>query len=96
MARLPSTTSNDFLWVNDLELGVGDSRRIYAATRTGVWRSLDAGSSWTQLLSVTVRGGCLDLAIRPDTASDTLFASCGTYEAGRRLPLRQRERFHGA
>jgi hypothetical protein len=78
--RLPSTTSNDFLWVNDLELGVGDSRRLYAATRTGVWRSLDAGSSWVQLLSVTVRGGCLDLAIRPDTASDTLFASCGTYE----------------
>jgi hypothetical protein len=78
--RLPSTTSADFLWVNDLALGIGDSRRIYAATRTGVWRSLDAGSTWTPLLGVSVRGGCLDLAIRPDQASDTLFASCGTYE----------------
>src|SRR5262249_17777603 len=38
------------------------------------------GSTWTQLLAVTVRGGCLDLAIRPDQQSDTLFASCGTYE----------------
>lgn len=43
--RLPSTTSSDFHWVNDLELGVGDSRYVYAATRTGVWRSADRGDS---------------------------------------------------
>ena len=54
------------LWVNDLELGVNDSRRIYAATRTGVWRSQDGGGTWRQLLAVNVRGGCLDLALRPD------------------------------
>ncbi len=81
-SRLPSTTTDDFLWVNDLELGVGDTRRLYAATRTGVWRSLDSGATWTQLLAVTVRGGCLDLAIRPDQSNDTLFASCGTFDQG--------------
>lgn len=78
--RLPSTTSEDFLWVNDLELGTGDSRRVYAATRSGVWRSLDAGATWSPLLAVGVRGGCLDLALRPDQTNDVLFASCGTYE----------------
>jgi len=78
--RLPSTTTDAFLWVNDLEVGIGDPRRVYAATRTGVWRSLDAGQTWTQLLSTSVRGGCLDLAIRPDQPDDMLFASCGSYE----------------
>jgi hypothetical protein len=78
--RLASTATNDFLWVNDLELGVGDSRRLYAATRTGVWRSLDAGATWTQLVATAVRGGCLDLAMRPDRQDDELFASCGSYE----------------
>jgi photosystem II stability/assembly factor-like uncharacterized protein len=78
--RLASTTSDDFLWVNDIELGVGDARRLYAATRTGVWRSLDAGQTWSQLLSTNVRAGCLDLAMRPDQPDDALFASCGSYE----------------
>lgn len=78
--RLVSTATSDFYWVNDLELGIGDSRRLYAATRTGVWRSIDAGESWTRLLGTNVRGGCLELAIRPDREEDVLFASCGSYE----------------
>jgi photosystem II stability/assembly factor-like uncharacterized protein len=78
--RLEETAGPDFYWVNDLELGIGDSRRLYAATRTGVWRSLDAGASWDRLIETTVRGGCLELAIRPDREEDVLFASCGTYE----------------
>ena len=39
--QLPATNTPDFHWVNDLEFGVNDSRRIYAATRSGVWRSTD-------------------------------------------------------
>jgi hypothetical protein len=78
--QLRSTATADFYWVNDLELGVNDPRRIYAATRTGVWRSSDAGQSWTQLMATNVRGGCLDLAVRPDRSEDVLFASCGSYE----------------
>jgi len=80
--RLTSTATDDFLWVNDLEIGA-DSRRLYAATRTGVWRSLDAGQTWARLLSASVRAGCLDLAMRPEStvaSDDTLFASCGSYE----------------
>jgi photosystem II stability/assembly factor-like uncharacterized protein len=78
--QLPATNTPDFHWVNDLEFGVTDSRRIYAATRSGVWRSIDSGATWTRLLAVDVRGGCLDLALRPDRSEDVLFASCGSYE----------------
>ena len=78
--QLPATNTPDFHWVNDLEFGVTDSRRIYAATRSGVWRSTDNGATWARLLAVNVRGGCLDLALRPDRSEDVLFASCGSYE----------------
>jgi len=79
-SRLQSTTGEDFYWVNDLVVSSHDSRRIYAATRTGVWRSLDSGETWTRAVATTVKGGCLDLAFRGDTASDFLFASCGVFE----------------
>ncbi len=78
--QLPATNAPDFHWVNDLEFGVTDTRRLYAATRTGVWRSTDNGTTWARLLEVNVRGGCLDLALRPDRSEDVLFASCGSYE----------------
>ena len=78
--QLPGTSTPDFHWVNDLEFGVSDTRRIYAATRSGVWRSTDGGNTWARLLAVDVRGGCLDLALRPDRPEDVLFASCGSYE----------------
>src|SRR6185436_15988967 len=57
-----------------------DSRRIYAATRAGVFRSHDGGETWTRVVSTDATGGCLDLALRPDAASDVLFAACGTLD----------------
>ncbi|MGZ7040103.1 MAG: WD40/YVTN/BNR-like repeat-containing protein, partial [Thermoanaerobaculia bacterium] len=35
---------------------------------------------WTRVVPTTVKGGCLDLAFRGDTAGDFLFASCGVFE----------------
>ncbi len=78
--QLPSTAGQDFHWVNDLAISPHDPSRIYAATRTGVWRSKDAGTTWSNVVSTTVKGGCLDLAFRADTGGDFLFASCGTFE----------------
>src|SRR5688572_20405135 len=78
--QVSATSTPDFHWVNDLEFGVNDTRRLYAATRSGVWRSTDSGATWARLLGVEVRGGCLDLALRPDRTEDVLFASCGSYE----------------
>jgi len=79
-SRLPSTETEDFYWVNDIVVSRADPRRIYAATRTGVWRSADEGATWTKVLATSAKGGCLDLASRSDTSSDFLFASCGTFD----------------
>ncbi|HUR82686.1 MAG TPA: hypothetical protein VM733_18135, partial [Thermoanaerobaculia bacterium] len=71
-SRLPSTANENFHYVNDL---IVTANEIYAATRTGVWRSADSGATWTRVLVTNVLGGCLDLARGND-----LFASCGTFE----------------
>lgn len=78
--QLASTANEHFQWVNDLVISAHDPRRIYAATRTGVWRSSDEGATWSRVVSTNVKGGCLDLAWRGDTDGDYLFASCGTFE----------------
>jgi uncharacterized protein (TIGR03437 family) len=84
--RLDSTKNEDFFYVNDLVISPNEKNRIYAATRTGVWRSIDGGANWTRVLDPknidgdTVLGGCLDLAIRTDKQTDSIFASCGTFE----------------
>jgi photosystem II stability/assembly factor-like uncharacterized protein len=77
---LSSTNTSDFYYVNDIVLSPNNSQRIYAATGTGVWRSTDGGTSWAQSHASTVTGGCLDLAIRTDQATDYIFASCGTFD----------------
>ncbi|MCP4660067.1 MAG: hypothetical protein GY856_32090 [bacterium] len=78
--RLESTWNPAFRWVNDLVISPNDPRRIYAATRTGVWRSRNGGKSWKQILDPEVMGGCLDLALRTDRETDDLLAACGTFE----------------
>lgn len=78
--RLPATGTSDFHFVNDLVISRHNPSRLYAATRTGVWRSRDEGATWTRTLPSTVTGGCLELARRGDTSGDYLFASCGTFE----------------
>jgi len=78
--QLPATAGEDFQWVNDLAVSPHDSSRVYAATRTGVWRSLDGGTTFRRVVPTTVKGGCLDLAFRPGTDGDFLFASCGIFD----------------
>jgi photosystem II stability/assembly factor-like uncharacterized protein len=77
--QLPSTNNSDFDFVNDLAVSTHDPHRLYAATRSGVWRSSDSGLSWSAVLPAAVNGGCLDLAFRGDTSNDYLLASCGTF-----------------
>ncbi len=83
--QLPATNNEDFYYINKLVISKNDSKRLYAATRTGVWRSLDSGATWTRVLEPldgggdVVTGGCLDLVLRTDKTTDYLFASCGTF-----------------
>lgn len=76
-SRLMATAAPDFYYVNDIVVSPTDGRRVYAATRSGVWRSVDGGASWTRTFDAAITGGCLDLVIRNDQATDYLFASCG-------------------
>ncbi|HET7433314.1 MAG TPA: hypothetical protein VFN10_01240 [Thermoanaerobaculia bacterium] len=78
--QLASTTNTDFQWVNSLHVSAHDSHRIYAATRTGVWRSDDSGANWTRVIATTVKGGCLQLVAKPGANGDYLYASCGTLD----------------
>ena len=78
-SQLKSTFTRHFRHVNDIVLSPRDSRRIYAATRTGVWRSTNAGQNWTRILNPRTRNGCFDLAIRTDRPNDNLLAACGNF-----------------
>ena len=81
--RLPATISNsNFFFVNDIVVSPANGQHIYAATRTGVWRSLDGGSSWTQVLvsnAVNGANGAMDLVMRTDQETDYIFAAVGTF-----------------
>ncbi len=78
--RLEGTGTPDFWYVNDIVISKSNSNRIYAATRSGVMRSTDGGVNWTRVVNETINNGCTDLAIRTDSATDVVFAACGTPE----------------
>ena len=75
--HLTSTNNSSFYYVNDVVVSPNSSQRVYAATRTGIWRSLNGGTSWSQVVAPGTSNGCLDLAVRSDSANDVVFASCG-------------------
>lgn len=80
--QLPSTNTPDFRYVQKIVMSKGSSQRLYAATRTGIFRSNDAGASWTKMIDATAVNGCMDLAIQTDRALANVFASCGTFAQG--------------
>jgi hypothetical protein len=75
--QLGSTATPDFRFVNKIVVSRNDTSRLYAATRTGVFRSPDAGGSWTKVLTPSTTTGCTDLVIRTDQGTDYLLAACG-------------------
>ena len=81
--RLPATVSNsNFFFVNKIVVSPVNGQHVYAATRTGVWRSLDGGSTWNQAIVSNVANGAngaMDLVMRTDQATDYIFAAVGTF-----------------
>lgn len=80
--QLASTKTDDFYYVNKLVVSPNDSSRLYAATRTGLWRSPDSGVTWTNVkpapvvLPVSDRDvGFTDVVIRTDQTKDWVLAS---------------------
>ena len=80
-SQLPATTTSDFYYVQKIIMSKGSSQRIYAATRTGVFRTIDGGVSWTKVLDGVGVNGCMDLAIQTDRPLAMVFAACGTLQA---------------
>jgi hypothetical protein len=78
--RLPQPDGLHFRFINKIIVSRHDVNRIYAATWTGIFRSRDGGQTWQQLVNrgVFPQNGCQDMVARPDTATDYLFATCGT------------------
>lgn len=81
--RLAATISNsNFFFVNDIVVSPANSQHVYAATRAGVFRSLDGGTSWNLEIASNVANGAngaMDLVIRTDQATDYIFAALGTF-----------------
>jgi Fibronectin type III domain len=72
--------SSNFYYVNDIVVSPNSSQRVYAATRNGVFRSLDGGGTWLGPIGGfgVPSGGCTDLVIRSDAGpADTLLVACG-------------------
>ena len=81
---LLATQSADFRYVSDIVFSPQDSRRLYAATNSGIWRSRDGGASFERLLrpadtaDLARYEGCNDLAIRSEAGKDWLLATCAS------------------
>jgi hypothetical protein len=84
-SRLPATNNSNFFFIQDLVVSPADSNHIYAATRTGVLRSLDNGTTWTLVLASNAANGAngaMDLVMRTDAtgqATDYIYAAVGTF-----------------
>ncbi len=80
--QLDGTATADFYYVNKIVVSPNDSSRLYAATRTGIWRRKSSGTAWENVLPVTAETGVfalgfLDLVIRSDKATDWVLAAEG-------------------
>lgn len=74
--RLENSNRSTLWYVNRIVVSKADPNRVYAATWTGIYRSLNAGQSFTQVLSISNALGCQDLVIHTEENVDTLFAAC--------------------
>jgi len=83
-----TANKEDFWFVNKIVIGGDKSNpRIYAATRRGVFRSVDHGETWVKVLSVgTNSKGCMDLAIQTNRSVSYVFAACGAGPVDTELP----------
>ncbi len=89
-----SVPTGAFYQVNKLQVSPNDPNRVYAATRFGVFRSLNAGTTWASVLDNTLfidtaapngdatNVGFTDLQIQPGTQPDLILASCGSFNQG--------------
>lgn len=90
--QLASTNNADFFYVN--RIGITGDGSILAATRTGIHRSTNGGTSWSEVSGfATSSRGFVDLQVDPSSTSRAYAYHYGGGNASRRL-LRTTD--HGA
>lgn len=80
-SQLASTNNSNFHFVNKILVSPRNTQRIYAATTTGLYRSIDGGTSFSLVLNTTAVGGCTDMAMQVGGASGRVFVSCGRFNS---------------
>ncbi len=63
--QMPSTSDENWYFVNRLAIHPGNPSIMLAATGTGIYRTLDGGSTWTRTLNFAI----LDVRIDPNNPS---------------------------
>ena len=85
--QLGSTATPDFYFVNNIAISQAAPSHLYAATNTGLWVSLNGGTTWNLSLAspdggpaATLTGGttngCFDVVTQPGQSADTVLAVC--------------------
>ncbi len=72
---LPSTSNSDFDFVNRIAIDPNDPQVILAATASGIWRSANAGNSWTRTFGTFA----YDVKFHP---TDSSRAIAGLHDSG--------------
>ncbi len=73
-AQLPATNTADFQLVNRIAMSQTTAGFLHVATRTGLYRSVDLGASFQQVLM----GEVLDVRIDPTNGLDAIASARGT------------------
>lgn len=68
---------NNMMSVNDMVADPNNADIMYAATTDGVYKTSDAGASWTKIHSVVM---AMDLCMKPGSSS-VLYVGCGNFES---------------
>ena len=86
--QLSSTNNFDFYYVNKIVADVNAAGTLYAATRTGVWKTINGGTSWINTLADTGIGGNNDTGVNTfvgltdieiEATNGTIIASNGRF-----------------
>lgn len=75
----PAGVAGNFSYVFNITVSTRSPQRLYASTRTGLFRSNDGGGSWTQLINGSTVNGCHDIAMQVNRSVGYVFAACGTF-----------------
>jgi hypothetical protein len=79
-SQLASTNVENFQYVNDIVVSPRNPNRIYASTRAGVFKSINGGTSWTNIANGSF--GCGDLAMQMKRSPGFVYAACGFFTTG--------------